>query len=579
VAETGAASIILPFSAIDGARIRVETIRPLAVRDDATWTTREPLPDGAPDLDELAGADTMRELDERVYADWQGRALETPTGTWRREYVWRRGGHKYTRTVYRHSHGYVDGAGAWITAPSWSEPVSDRLYVDGSAIGRDEHGYHTTRHHHRLGDSVFSAVIDHTEPRRFALPFESGRETARESVTLVERDGRAYCAESPASGHVAGPSAACIHCGVELFADGVWHRRSRYVSSFDYNEPAPLYFLAELPRSADTSTVDSAIESLAPRAVHAAMARGRDVARQGDIFYVETALTRETLAARGAVFARLTLFTRGAAPRKGEPDYVGPVTRADRRAESETARRLWRKTFRAGVERATNGETRHARPSTDAGARKAWRKIRDEHEHALELANERLRRAIFSSSAPRRHMAGRYYNETPRDAARREYRERVIAARQRVRDLERLGARDSLKNTSRAHARDAYRRAYGSNAAGYWSRAKLDAQDRHRPATNPLHASWSERRERARRVLAIYGTAHSATETATIDGAVYARGIARHVPELDRDRRGGRDHVDLLLGDGETWYLAIRNSVPRQTRRRRRPMAPRETVI
>ena len=58
--------------------------------------------------------------------------------------------------------------------------------------------------------------------------------------------------------------------------------RGRYLSSFDYNEPAPLYFLCEVPARGVPPTVDAAIDSLAPRAVHAARLNGKPVERQGD---------------------------------------------------------------------------------------------------------------------------------------------------------------------------------------------------------------------------------------------------------------------------------------------------------
>jgi hypothetical protein len=79
--------------------------------------------------------------------------------------------------------------------------------------------------------------------------------------------------------------------------------------------------------------------------------------------------------------------------------------------------------------------------------------------------------------------------------------------------------------------------------------------------------------ERVRRHLAIYGTAHSATRVATVGGAVYVSGTVRHVPDLEEGRGGRRDHAALDLPAG-AWYLAVRNTVPRASRRRRVRQAP-----
>jgi hypothetical protein len=67
--------------------------------------------------------------------------------------------------------------------------------------------------------------------------------------------------------------------------------RRKFVSSFDYQERWPLYFLAELPSKARVKTVDDAILALAPPIVHAAHAQQRDVKRQGDMFAIPTELT------------------------------------------------------------------------------------------------------------------------------------------------------------------------------------------------------------------------------------------------------------------------------------------------
>jgi hypothetical protein len=79
-----------------------------------------------------------------------------------------------------------------------------------------------------------------------------------------------------------------------------------FVSSFDYQESNPLYFLAELPWKAKVDSVDEAIRALAPPIVQQAWAQKRAVARQGDIFCIPTELTTEQIRERtGSTMLRM----------------------------------------------------------------------------------------------------------------------------------------------------------------------------------------------------------------------------------------------------------------------------------
>jgi hypothetical protein len=61
---------------------------------------------------------------------------------------------------------------------------------------------------------------------------------------------------------------------------------------------------------------------------------------------------------------------------------------------------------------------------------------------------------------------------------------------------------------------------------------------------------------------ALYGTAHTATEVATLpDGRQYARGVMYHEPAVIGERRE-RDHARRPLG--KQWHLVARNTVPVQ---------------
>lgn len=86
--------------------------------------------------------------------------------------------------------------------------------------------------------------------------------------------------------------------GDSLFRAKVGNGWRTFLSSFDYQERPALYFLAEIPRRAKPRTVDEAILALSPRIVHAAVAQGREVKRQGDMFAIPTALTVRDLKKR-----------------------------------------------------------------------------------------------------------------------------------------------------------------------------------------------------------------------------------------------------------------------------------------
>ncbi|ORW34692.1 hypothetical protein AWB88_02810 [Mycobacterium paraense] len=65
----------------------------------------------------------------------------------------------------------------------------------------------------------------------------------------------------------------------------------------------------------------------------------------------------------------------------------------------------------------------------------------------------------------------------------------------------------------------------------------------------------------------LYGTAHTATEVATLpDGTQLARGCIFHEPTLIGERRPA-DHARRKLGDGRSWGVVVRNTVPLQRNR------------
>lgn len=105
------------------------------------------------------------------------------------------------------------------------------------------------------------------------------------------------------------------------------NRRNRwayFLSGFDENERRPLYFLCELPK-VDTAptTVREAYRDLMPETVKLAVAMGKDVKRQGDIYAIPTELTTRQLRSMGATFGRKNHRIRWA---DGDPvDVYGPL--------------------------------------------------------------------------------------------------------------------------------------------------------------------------------------------------------------------------------------------------------------
>jgi hypothetical protein len=546
VAATGIQSIVLPFSALDGAGIVIDSIRPLDVRADMAF-------------EETIERRTLDEVPvlRRTYSERVDRTASTIEGVPERERrTWR------ADETGNYSYGDIlpiDGL------YRWTKYVQRETLPDADGI------YRWTETRHRLGDALFTAerVIRET---RAALPFEESSRTARETLD-VSPSGRAGdgCKDNNWNEHTAGPDAACIYCLQPLQASVTYRRRSRYLSSFDYNEPAPLYFLCEVPR-AGVPTVDGALDSLAPRAVHAALLAGREVRRQGDIFLIDTPLDRATLVERGAVFGRLTQWSRGAKPRAGEVTYSAPDRDRDKAVaarELRYARKLWRDTFRTAVDAATAHENERTAPYSEPGYRARWTKRRADRDSAILVARRNLRRATLTTVRHNRYVSsGRMHNEGNLQYSRRLHLHAVISAR---RELERAlsPATDSARNLHNRHARDNYRARYGTNAVAAWNRAQDTAQRRYRPETVQDHARAISNRESVRNHLAVYGTAHTATEVARIGSAVYVRGTVRHAVDLEPGRAGGPDHRPVTL-TADHWYLAVRNTVPRQNRRRTR---------
>lgn len=270
-------SIILPFSAIDAARIEHASIRPL-VQDEETWEaythTQPDMPaDGhwEPVHEHVEGTGhywhedtgthgpkryaTMEDIpaDIRAFFDADGNPIRTS--------------HRSSRVVFgRRVHDYVipnsDYASGRIETTDWSGRPRDWIYVPPcyrltgrkfvgpTPTGWEREWTHNPdgswsqeRNHHTLGQSVFRAAY-------------------------VGDNGKRYFAN--------------------------------FLSGIDNSPHGSGYFLVQLPKGADVSSVQSAIESLKPNSVKAAESMGIEVKRQGDLFAIPTEFTLRQLRKMGA---------------------------------------------------------------------------------------------------------------------------------------------------------------------------------------------------------------------------------------------------------------------------------------
>jgi hypothetical protein len=495
----GADVAIVPFSALDAANVDRRTVRLLGSRPDESWT------------EERTAAEFRHvPIHERTLRRTEERTAETLDDAVARGH--QRNSYRLDPATGRHVWGHTppddDGIYRWTVSVPYNRP-------------RDDDGlYRWTVHRHRLGDSVFTADVVESVQRSREWTVRDVVRSAAEFVSLEGYENRAYRPSGELPPATAGRRLEELELAPIVETVQV-RRRRRFVSSFDTNEPWPSYFLATLPSSSRAESVDSALEDLAPAAVHAALARGRNVIRQGDIFAIATDLSDDDVYGMARSRARLTLFTRSAAPKAGEPGAYVPLPSTTWRKVRREARRLFRESTAARLNRTG--------PTSAPGARAKYATARAELARIIDHHRTSARAAVLrgdgrGAANHRSHLAM--------------YSGRILATR--------ASARDAYRSDGRA-ARDRLNECY---------RVAMTRYDR-RPAPE-------DRRNVIRAALRVHGTTHTATEVVQgPGGTVYLRGIMRHVPGLDPSRRGGRDHVDVRLGSGAEWYLAVRNTVPR----------------
>ncbi len=468
IAKCGADSLVIPFSALEGARIEIDSVRPVHVRPDKTW-------------DETVTRSRLQDVPQwrrtfNVQVERTGARLDDVPESLRK--VWR---YANGTMENRDRERGPDGLYHWTVSETRElEPDADGLYR-----------WQESRH--RLGDCLFSAV-------RIG-------ETARR----------------------------------------------RYLSSFDYEEPRPLYFLVQVPRGAG-DTVETAIDSLAPRAVWAARARGLEVRRQGDIFFVETALTDDALSQRGIRSrVRLTQLDRDAAPRKGETGYLSETA-------DERARRIARfHSFRRREWSRIMGEYRET-AAARYFERYPWRADKRAKLQTTRAGIGRARDRISQGDSWEGYAG--FTVENARASLARETA-RIVEISSESRASRRDRAVTAAKRLPTFNGADGANLTDGNRARAAWQRAHELALEKYGAPTMTRPHDYAAK---VRRALSIYGTAHTAREVITVaGGAVYVRGKVSHRPALDSARASwdtAPDHRPLEL-DPAVWYLAIRNRVPR----------------
>ena len=298
---TGLPVVIIPYSALDAAGIRRDTVELIDVMPDRIvptyhsfyewqpgWQWRDDPINAYVDL-------TQEELDAlaarrfgKAYGEWEKRhqyALEE-LGQIKSYYTWR----QYLREDSKPTWAQARASIHEHEKRQWRQVDSERnLYtsargnviIDVEQLEDGRTHYSWTTHRHWLGGSLITGEVPWTEWRRCKAcnGFQASRETPSDQV--------------------------CRTCWGRGRVSRERRRVSYFVSDFDHNEPSEVYFFCELPQGVKPKTLDEAIEALKPDTVRLAEQMGRDVARQGDIFAVHLEkLTKRELRKAGARFEK-----------------------------------------------------------------------------------------------------------------------------------------------------------------------------------------------------------------------------------------------------------------------------------
>lgn len=336
-----APQVIIPYSALQAASILFDTIGIVHAKGDwqETWQeTSYTFPDSAKweyETEQIVGSGgwhhTKTDEWDHSAPSWNKPKDRNPADRWRSS------GESYEdfqERVRRHiqQHGeweWVD----YVRKNTGRKRIVDkrRSWVEWDLIDFPESptGVAYVREHsrHRLGESLITAKVQYrgrqrcrdckgtgeVEPysERFADDEGYGPLTATQDHYFLNQDAYLRRLENDEwIGRHRTVAATrlvtrCATCGGSRW-NSVWKQRQAwFLSGFDANEARTSYFFCELPPGVKPMTVDEAYATLKPQAVVTAEALGREVQRQGDIYWIPMPdLTTKDLKAEGTYTKR-----------------------------------------------------------------------------------------------------------------------------------------------------------------------------------------------------------------------------------------------------------------------------------
>lgn len=294
VSQTNATSLVVPFSALEGAGIDFDSIMPVHVRSDRHTTEEHSSRQRPAKLAKMADPSGATRTESYTgYSDaqeWGQLTREVPlivddpnrTGWFSSEHGSCEGATRGEDGVWRwevRRHWLGDSLfRARSTETRTRRPTAEELADDELARAWDAEM------------NLLGHRLHRTEQLRWQQMRKGGRRDYRRTarLALAEEGVKQAIAEL----HERPAPISRVHNGRVPFRVTRW---ATYLSSFDYQESRPLYFLCELPYRAKANTVDEAVEALKPPEVIAALARGLNVIRQGDLFAIPTKLTKRQI--------------------------------------------------------------------------------------------------------------------------------------------------------------------------------------------------------------------------------------------------------------------------------------------
>lgn len=303
VASTGIESIILPFSAIDAAGIDHASIRVLA-QDAESWQTV-----------------THTQATEPDGIEWiPGHELVPGTGYGTRP----NGTYASMEEIPADIRAYFDDDGS--VKAEYVEPIRKAVH-----FGRTHRDWNAPKPRRDYATAPIRNRYDGTLEVPPVYRFTGMRPSSDQKR---DANGDWYAWERNADNswtrtthvHTLGQS---VFRAAYTGADRKRHW-ANFLSGVDNTPHGSGYFLVQLPRKAETSSVAAAIESLKPPVVVTAESYGIDVKRQGDLFAVPTEYSMRDLRRMGADIRQSSKASEGARNtirERANSDYLDALAR------------------------------------------------------------------------------------------------------------------------------------------------------------------------------------------------------------------------------------------------------------